>query len=424
MPITAISNPNLTRSEMPALTVTDAIGVQHQDNAFRRREWLEGFGQIDFLNDYKDSAIMRLLEVLPNSVVQTPKYEWIEASRLESMTRLAASVNSSATTLTVEDAGICNKGQILFVAGGEQMEVVSRDLTANTVEVIRGSLSTVATAHSAGDAIQATPQYMGETDEPLPGTGTMPGKPNYNFVTVFGVTWKSTRMGDNSVVEGEWGKIEKEQLIQMLTLRQMVGRSLYWSPRHYENLGSRGPRYVSGGLAHFIKDNVLALDNDPSKHTWANLAPFFDNLFRHEASSGQKIALVGRDLFHAHKAVATEMSRLGEPSSDAAKLGEADYVFETHYGPVRYTLADKDLPQRAGLGGTGFFIDPAHLRGGTFQDFGLMSVYPHIETTKQGLMQREDAAIGSVWLAPRHPGCHGIIQGAPRQLTVERSELL
>lgn len=433
MPVSAYSNTNLTRSALPAVTLTDAISVADLSNQYRPRFFLDDMAEISWLNNY-DSPIMRLLDVVGAGgiVASQPKIEWTEASRLQTASPLESAIASTtAEYIKLEDPGIANVGQFVYVPGGEWMEVIERDLAnglsgGTNLKVKRGALGTSATTHSAGVPFLASAQFMGEKDIPREGTGTMPGKSQYNFATIYAKTYNVTRLNDTTVIQGGWGQLEKERLLNMFALRVEIGQGLYFSPRYVENLGSRGPRYVSGGLSSYIKSNVLNLDSEPSKHTWENLDAFFQNLFRHDASSGSKIALVGRDLFFAHKKLAREMVRLEMADSSAVALGDQDFVFNSEYGPVRYILADRDLPQNRNynLGSWGFFLDPANVRSGTLTDFGSMQLVPDIQERRQAIMLREDAIVGSIWVAPMHEVTHGIIRGAPKALTVNRAELL
>lgn len=428
MPVSAYTRTNLTRSEMPAVTLTDAISVADLDNQYRPRFFLNDMADIEWLNNY-DSPIMRLLDIVGSGgiVATQPKIEWTEASRLQTASPLATAISStSATSVVLEDAGIANVGQFIYRPGGEWMEVTARNLSTNTLTVVRGAFGTAPTTHAVGAQFLASPQFMGEKDIPREGTGTMPGLSQFNFASIYARTYSATRLNNGTVIEGAWGKLEKERILNMFALRVELGQSLYFSPRYVENLGSRGPRYVSGGLSQYIKSNILNLENDPSKHTWENLDAFFQNLFRHDASGSSKIALCGRDLFFAHKKIAREMGREDSVSADAAKLGEMDYVFQSEYGPIRYVLADKDLPSNPnyGLGAWGFFLDPANVASGTLTDFGSMQLVPDIQEKRQGIMIKEDAVVGSVWVAPKHEQTHGIIRGAPKALNVVRSELL
>jgi len=431
MPVTAINNPNLTRSLMPAVTTTEAISIADRANNFRPVEWLDQYGEIAWLNRW-DSAVLRALEAIGFSdPINQPKFEWIESSKLFTATTLEDAADASTQFLKLADPGIVNKGKFLYSPMGEWMEVVAVDLNnglagGTNVQVVRGAVGTVATAHPAGETMIASVQVLGEKDIPRIDVGTMPGLSQYNLATVFAKTFATTRAAQNTTVVGDWGKLDKERAFAMAKARVEIGQAIYFQPRYFENNSTLGPRYFTGGISHFVKSNVLNLDNEPSRHTWDNLDQFFHNLFRHEASSGSKVMFSGADLFHAHKRLAREMGRLGEISSDAVKLGDQDFTFDTEYGQVRYTLARNDLPQNPpyNLGGWGFALDLANIKSGTYLNYGFMGEYTDIQEKRQAIQIREDAMVGSLWLAPYHEATHGIIRGAPRQLDVARAELL
>lgn len=432
MPVSAFTNPNLTRSALPATTFTAATSIADLDNQYRPRYFLDQMDDIAWLNEYS-TPIMDLLDLVGSGgiVAPQPKVEWTEASRLETASLLETALSdTTGQYVKLVDPGIANVGMSIYTPSGEWMVVLERSLSNGlsggaNLKVTRGAYGSVATTHAANTSFIAAPQYMAEMDIPRLGTGTMPGKSQYNFATIYAKTYNVTRLNDSTIINGGWGQMEKERLLNMYALRRELGQSLYWSPRYVENT-ENGPKYVTGGLASSIKTNILNLSTDPSKHTWENLDAFFQNLFRHDASSGQKVALTGRDLFFAHKKIARETSRLEMAASDAAKLGEQDFVFNSEYGPVRYVLADKDLPSnpRYNLGSTGFFIDPKNVYSGSLTNFGSMQLVPDIQEKKQGIMVREDAVVGSVWMAVKHEVTHGIIKGAPKFAEAPRAEIL
>jgi len=431
----ALSAPNLSRSELPAITLTDAISVADLSNQYRERFFLDDISTVEYLNSY-DSVVMRFLDLVGNGGVSatSPKIEWTEVSRLETASPLEVAINSSAEYIKLEDPGIANVGQLLFVVGGEVMVVRERSLTnglsgSTNLRVYRAQQGTTATAHAAGTSFIAGPALMGEKDVPMKGTGTMPGLSQYNFGCLVGRTYDVTRLNQNTVIRGGWGQLEMERAMNMYALRRECGQMAMWGKRWVEDAGTRGPLYQSGGLDYFIKSNVLQLENDPSRHTWEILDSFFYNLFNFDASSNQKIALVGRDLFFAHKKLAREMGRYDEVASDAAKLGEQSYVFNSDYGVIRYELADHDLPSnpKYNLGEFGFFIDPANVVSGNlagFSPIGGFELIPDIQEKRQGITLREDAVVGSFWLAPKFEQTHGIIRGAPKATIVSRAETL
>lgn len=431
MPVSAITNPNLSRSLMPAVTTTDAISITDRANNFRPIHWLDEFGEIAWLNRW-DSAILRALEAIGFSdPVDQPKFEWIEASRLPTATLLEVGVNSSVTLLTVEDPGVVNKGKFIYSPSGEWMEVLEISLSNSfdggaNVRVTRGSAGTVATAHSAGETLIAAAQVLGEKDIPRQDVGTMPGLSQFNLSTVFAKEWSATRAANQTNVVGNWGSSERERVMNLAKLRVEIGQALYFQPRFADDDPVRGPRWFTGGFSHFIKSNVLNLDNEPSKHTPENLDTFFHNLFRHESSSGEKVAFCGADLFHAHKKIARETGRLGEMNTDAEKLGDDDFMFDAEYGRIRYTLARNDLPQNPpyNLGAYGFYLDIANIKSGTYLDYGFLGEYTDLETPRQAIQVKTDAAVGSLWIAPYFEATHGIIKGAPSQVRTARAELL
>ena len=79
------------------------------------------------------------------------------------------------------------------------------------------------------------------------------------------------------------------------------------------------------------------------------------------------------------------------------------------------------------MGEYGFFIDPANVVSGNlagFSPIGGFELIPDIQEKRQAITVREDAVVGSFWLAPKFEQTHGIIRGAPKATIVSRAETL
>lgn len=432
MPVSAISNPNLTRNALPAITMTEATSVLDKSNQYRQPLYLDDEGNLKYLNEYM-SPVMNLLEEVGSGgrVVDTPIFYFTEASRLETATNLEVAISdTTGQYIKLVDPGIANVGQTIYRPFGEKMIVLERvfdnSLSGGTnVKVTRGAHNTIATTHAAGTSFLAAPQFMAEKDIPREGTGTQPGNSQWNCITMYAKSWTSTRLNNSASIVGGWGQRDTEKFFQAYALRRELGQAVIFNTRSVSDTVN-GPLYIGGGFVDSIKTNVLALDTEPSRHTWESLDQFYDNLFRHDASSGGKVCLAGRDLFYGHQRIAIETARMEKVSDAYAKLGDQDYVFNTKHGPVRYVLADKDFPSnsRYGLGDVGIVIDPKNIESGTHSAFPAFTYIPDIQEKKQGVTVVEDCLLGSIWLAVRHEGTHGIFKGAPKAHTSVRSEIL
>lgn len=92
-------------------------------------------------------------------LVDRIRADYLTQGRVEPRNRLAAGVNSSATSLSFTyDLGPLQAGAIVSV-GLEDCYVWSTDATSKTAEVDRGYQSTVATAHSTGDRVRVAPRW-------------------------------------------------------------------------------------------------------------------------------------------------------------------------------------------------------------------------------------------------------------------------
>ena len=429
-----IGDTNLSRNVLPAFTMTEGTSVVDTANQYVERYFLDGDESAESWKYKYDSVTMRLMDELPGeSFVSTnARYEWNEFTRLETGSVLEADINASVQYLKLEDPGIVNVGfDLVSIATNEHMLVLEVDLDSGldggtNVKVKRGQYGTVATAHTAGEAFVASGSWMGEKDIPREGQGTGPGLSQYNLVSLYGRTYSVTRLREGMMIRGGWGQLERERFFNIYALRREVAFSALFGPRWVEDAGSRGILYRTGGISHFVKSNVIQLGTDGTRHSWEVINGIARNLFAADASGPKKVALCGRNAFMAYKKLAREGGVSSSPvEQDAVKLGMDDFNVETDHGPIRFVLAEHDLPinRNYQLGDWMFILDPDHIRKGTVKGFESEILATDVQERLQQFTVRTDAVVGSMALAVKFEDCHAIVKGAPQHF-LNRSNML
>lgn len=409
----SIQNPNMSRQTFPHLTTDAAINMFDRDSQYLQLDWLNGEGVPDML--YRDDSVMnKVLEIVDpvQESFNNPIHYWTEMSRLEVATVTTAEVNSSATTIPVEDGGLFSAGMHMYSPEtGEWMTVAS--VASNNVVVTRGQLGTTAMTISAGTSVLSMAQYLPELGEPKLGVSQQPGERQYNFVSVFGERFGVSHFKENAVITGGWGQLPLVTQQQWASLRRRAGFAAIHSPRFTE-MTNDGQRYVSGGVRHYIKTNVFPVGADSSILNWSNYNDYLRNAFAPDASSNQKLQLTGPKLYRNMLRTAREAGAITEQPYWSPTLTADTFTATVDGGTVSVVEAKHDLPENSKyqLGDWGIGLDLKNLRSGSLKGFE-WKVIPNVQTALGGIMQRQDAIIGSAAVVLKHESTHYMIKGAP-----------
>lgn len=419
----SIVNPNMTRQDFPHQTIDSAISMFDRDNQYREHEWEGAEGVPDWL--YRDdSVINKVLDMVQSqsSTKENPVVYWTEMSRLEVATTITAEVNSSATTLVLDDNKLVAAGMNLFAPEtGEWLSVTAR--TDDNVTVTRGQLGTTAATIKKGASLISQAQFMSELDEPKLGVSKLPGERQYNFVSVFGTRFGVSHFQNNSKVKGGWGQLPLVTLQQWADLRRRAGFAALFAPRYTANITDKGQLYVGGGVQSFIKSNILPIGGDSSVLNWENLNDFMRNAFAPDASSNQKLLLAGPKLYRNMLRTAREATVVTEGPYWSPALSADTFTASVDGGTVSVVEAKHDLPEQGKyqLGDYGIGLDLGNMYSGNLKGFE-WKIVPEVQTALGSITQRQDAIVGSQSVILKHESTHFLIKGAPDR-NVKRVEI-
>lgn len=417
----------MQRQEYPYRTTTDAISVFDNDNQYRPLFWLDAPNQIDWLNRQDNGLLLTLLEMLPydERPVNQPYVQWTEDSRLDVSSPLAVLATATDTVLKLEDPKFVGIGNfIVFPADGEVVRVTATnyDLSetgvtwqnaaavVGNIKVERGVGNTAKVAKAAGSYAVALPKFLAEEEDLKLGIGQMPGLKQFQYVSVIGQTWKVTKRQQESMVYDNWGQLERAQIESILDLRRKLGKAILFAPRFTEDRGADGQLYVGGGIANFIKTNILDLGTLASNHTWDIYNEFYFNLFRADASSQEKTEIAGETMYATKLKMARAMNSLDRAPYWEPTLATDAFSFITDEGHRINVLKDRyGLAANEGLADWAFVLDMAHLSGLQAQGFPF-ALLQNLQDPRS-VQVREDGYWGSFAPVVKHESTHGIIRG-------------
>lgn len=404
----------MQRVALPYTTVTTGLSVFDTDNQYRPRLWLDAEGEIDWLQQEDNGLLLTLIErFAPNAgkPLTEPVFWWTEDSRLDIHTTLTATSTSTDTTLDLADSRLVSVNTFLFSpADGEVMKVTAVDHATKVATVTRGYNGTARVAKVAGDKVIAMASYMAELSDPQAGNGRVPGDPVWNCVSVVAETFKVSKMQQNSIMTGNWGKVEKAVIDTMLNVRRQVGKALMFNARGTTATANDGQEYISNGVYHYIKSGLLDLGSQNSNLTWPVLNDWLESRFDQDASSQTKELICGLWLFKAIQRMYRDTGRNEMPYFEPA-LGVRVYPITTDGGYTVNVMLDKyGLGVNEGLGDWGFLLDMAHVEGAHYNGMDFQWLQ-NIQDNKS-VMYREDAYLGSFSLVLKHENTHGVIRGA------------
>ena len=250
----------------------------------------------------KLSPLFMLLQARGRVISETnQKFEWLE-TRLNKPTFKVSPANQSATELTVatdeDSVSFLIEGSIIKdIKTHEQMRVTA--ISGKTITVTRGYGVTSAQEITADtDDTNATFVNISVAypEGSLAPKGTvLLKKDNFNYCQTFRRTLKITR---NKLRQGEYGddgenaesrrKAERNKILR-LHQNDIEQALMFGEPK--KDLSGSEPLYVTGGLFHYIKTNVLSITN-PEKFKVGTINEILGAM-ADKGSAGDKVMLTG-----------------------------------------------------------------------------------------------------------------------------------
>ena len=250
----------------------------------------------------KLSPLFMMLQAKGRTVAETnQKFEWLETKLNKPVFKIQPA-NNSATDLTV----VVDEDNIAFLTEGsiiknikthEQMRVTKINGKTITVQRAYGVTSAqnieADKEDSAASFINISVAYP---EGSLAPKGTVLLKnDNFNYCQTFRRTLKITR---NKLRQGEYGddgntaesrrKIERNKILR-LHQNDIEQSLMFGEPK--KDISGSDPLYVTGGLFHYIKTNVMSITN-PDKFKVGTINEILGAM-ADKGSAGDKVMLTG-----------------------------------------------------------------------------------------------------------------------------------
>ena len=250
----------------------------------------------------KLSPLFMMLQARGRVISETnQKFEWLE-TRLNKLTFKVTPTGSSETSLTV----VTDEDNVTFLTEGsiikdikthEQMRVTA--VSGKTITVTRGYDVTSAkeitadTDDTNATLVNISVAYPEGSSAPK-GTVLLK-KDNFNYCQTFRRTLKITR---NKLRQGEYGddgnsaesrrKAERNKILR-LHQNDIEQSLMFGEPK--KDLSGSEPLYVTGGLFHYIKTNVMSITS-PDKFKVGTINEILGAM-ADKGSAGDKVMLTG-----------------------------------------------------------------------------------------------------------------------------------
>ncbi|MDE7315878.1 MAG: DUF5309 domain-containing protein [Mucispirillum sp.] len=250
----------------------------------------------------KLSPLFMMLQARSRVISETnQKFEWLE-TRLNKPTFKVAPAGLSETSLTV----VTDEDTVTFLTEGsiikdikthEQMRVTA--VNGKTLTVIRGygvtSAKEIVADAGSGNATLVNISVAYPEGSTAPKGTVLLKKDNFNYCQTFRRTLKITR---NKLRQGEYGddgttaesrrKAERNKILR-LHQNDIEQSLMFGEPK--KDLSGSEPLYVTGGLFHYIKTNVMSITS-PDKFKVGTINEILGAM-ADKGSAGDKVMLTG-----------------------------------------------------------------------------------------------------------------------------------
>ncbi len=358
-------------------THPEAISSFEWNNRFRAQLWEDSPEDVRMRQKENDTQLITFMNKLPraNREWTNPIMRYSIDTRLDDWTTTTAAALPSATTIHLADTKIVRVGGVLhFPTSGQQMLVTDVDDDAGTVTVNRTRLGGAAVAVASGETVIPGAPYMGELSEPREGTTTVPGEPQYNYITLAGIYFVMSRMQLNSAMTSNFGTLPKEmENIQHQLLRRMQNSLLFSNRTTWYDTDEKQV-YVGSGLVAQLQQHTLDLGTLGQNATWPNFNDFLEPTFESSLSAMRKDLFVGSALFRdllntARTAGRIEMNPEGKTTYYSPDLGSLTFDITTDSGK-RVSVHEEKWSLSGGLTDWGFLLDANNLGAGQYKGLG------------------------------------------------------
>ena len=333
--------------------MTNITGARMTNTIASARRMVDMAKDIALL-DPNEGPFLPCLKVLRQDtrVVYNPKFEWLEDDLLETWSAVNGAVNSSATSIAVDDGSIFRAGDILRLpATGENVLVTA--VSTNTLTVVRGYGSTAASIADDATILNIGPA-MAENSNLRTVKSTQESN-GYNYTQIFRTPIALSGTEAASMLHGGKDRAYQRRKASIEHKRD-IARALYFGQRK-EDLSGSAPRRTMGGLVQMLgSNNTVTFNSSTNKLTYRN----FDNVvakevFRH--GSQNKLLIAGPNLAAAINSWA-DKKLVTDVDKDTYGLRVKNLV--TTYGDLKVIY--DPLLDGAVYDGYGFVVDTENVR--------------------------------------------------------------
>ncbi|MFA5323445.1 MAG: hypothetical protein WC373_12305, partial [Smithella sp.] len=328
------------------------IGSFDWNNRFRVQLWEDSPEEVRMRQVENDAQLITFMNKLPRATREwtNPIMRFSIDTRPDNFTLLASPVSATDTNIKLADGYLVRVGHVIVLPeSGQQMlvTVVDDDFSSAltndagcatcNITVNRTKLGGVAVAANEGDTVLAGAPYMGELSEPREGTTTVPGDPQYNFISMMGLYFAMSRMQLNSAMTSNFGTLPKEMENIKFQFLQAMQTSMLFANRTTWYDADEKQVYVGAGLLSQLQKHTLDLGTLGHNALWPNFNDFLEPTFESALSAVRKDLFAGSELFSdmlntARTAGRIELNPEGKTTYYSPDLGSLTFDITTDSG--------------------------------------------------------------------------------------------
>ena len=356
-------------------TNPSALSVFDMDNRFRVQLWEDQPESVRMQQKENDAQLITFMNKLPraNREWTNPIMRYSIDTRLESTTTLVSAYTAGAESIVITDWEMLHAGSVIYLPQTSQSLLVTAEPTSTTIAVDHGKLGGVNQNAAAGDIVMIGAPYMGELSELRLGDTTVPGEPQYNYITLAGIYFAMSKMQLNAAMATDFGTLPKEMENIKFQLLQRVQASLLFATRSTWYDATEKQFYVGNGLLAQLQQHTLDLGTVGGNATWSNFNEFLEPMFVSSLSAMKKDMFVGPALFRDMINTARTASRIevqgdGKTSYFSPDLGSLTFDIVTDSGK-RVSVHEEKWALKD-LSDWGFVLDSNNLGAGQYNGLG------------------------------------------------------
>lgn len=224
---------------------------------------------------------------------------WFEENHMSGRSSVVGAVNSSATSIVINDASMTVVGTtFLLEATGEMVFVIG--INGNTLTIQRGFGSSVASNIADGAAIQRIGTAYEEGSNRPQAIANI-GQPRMNYMQIFRNSWNITGTA-NAVKYRTGDKTSKNKQDCMALHAEDIERSLIWGRKAFGVFNNEPFRTMDGINAQIQTNRTVAT----GPITWDDIDTFFMNVFSKniQGKPNERIAFCGNQVISVLQSIA------------------------------------------------------------------------------------------------------------------------